>query len=195
MYNANKKRNRNAQRSVELMVAAYTQLLCENPQKKITITSIVKKAGLNRSTFYAHFDSPEDVHKLLEQNIVDELMANIDEMDINGIIADPSPLLNIVSKRISEHREYAELLFEVNGTAHWLENVKEEVIKRFISVAQSEGVPANDTLIINIRFFVGGYIALCRDCLMKKIDIPIESLTAPLAKTMSAGLKAAHESK
>lgn len=190
MYIADKKRNRNAIRSVNLIMEAYVGLMNEIPAEKITVTAIVNRAGLNRSTFYAHFDCPEDVHKLLEQKIVDELLESINDVDLKGLIKNPAPLLEIVAKRIEGRMEYAELLFDTHSTAHWLESVKEAVIEKFLNDAKNEGMEDDTTLMINIRFFVGGYIALCRDCLMKKLNISLDSLTEPLSKTISAGLSA-----
>lgn len=55
------KRNRNALRSQKMLINAFVDLVQDTPPEKITVTSIVNKAGLNRSTFYAHFNRPSDI--------------------------------------------------------------------------------------------------------------------------------------
>ena len=43
------------------IVHAYVELMQKN--KKITVTDIVNTADLNRSTFYAHFKTADDVRE------------------------------------------------------------------------------------------------------------------------------------
>lgn len=189
MYEPEKKRNRNAIRSVNLIMEAYLDLMMNTPVEKITVTAIVNKAGLNRSTFYAHFECPADVHNLLEQRMVDEMFETMDQVDVAGLIDDPSPLLNVVAERIDSKMEYVKLIFEKNGAAFLLERIKELVIDKIISAAHESDIVENDKLKINLRFFIGGYISLCRDCIENKIDVPLQSFTNSLSKTIAAGLK------
>ena len=50
-----KKNYRNAVRSKKMIRQACLELLQEKPCEKITVTDIVARADLNRSTFYAHY--------------------------------------------------------------------------------------------------------------------------------------------
>lgn len=184
-----KKRNRNAVRSVNLMMQAYFELLSITPSEKITVTAIVNKAGLNRSTFYAHFTCPNDVHKLLERRLVDDLLESIDTINLNGLMKDPEPLLNIVTERIEKNMEYVKLMFSRYPMAEWMENIRDAVVDKLMSDTETADMYGDrDMLMINLRFFVGGYIALCRDYIVGKIKKSPAETIKPLAKTISAGL-------
>lgn len=186
-----KKRNRNAIRSVNMIMNAYGELLKMIPMEKITVTSIVNKAGLNRSTFYAHFDCPNDVRKMLEKKLVDELMEKIDCLDFKGLMADPQPLLDIVAERLEERMDYLNVMLERYPATEWMESIKEAIIERFMSDAEAEGSYENkDDLLINLRFFVGGYISLCRDYINNKISDTPSELSESLARTIAGGLLA-----
>lgn len=186
-----KKRNRNAIRSVNMIMNAYGELLKVTPMEKITVTSIVNKAGLNRSTFYAHFDCPNDVRKMLEKKLVDELMEKIDCLDFKGLMADPQPLLDIVAERLEERMDYLNVMLERYPATEWMESIKEAIIERFMSDAEAEGSYENkDDLLINLRFFVGGYISLCRDYINNKISDTPSELSESLARTIAGGLLA-----
>ncbi|MBR2950520.1 MAG: TetR family transcriptional regulator, partial [Lachnospiraceae bacterium] len=65
---AEKKENRSAIRSRRLIREALLELLQEKKFEKITVTDIVKRADINRSTFYAHYP---DVMGLLEELMED----------------------------------------------------------------------------------------------------------------------------
>lgn len=60
----NTKNNRQYQASVERMEQAMLQLIHTVPVKKITVRLICETAGVNRSTFYAHY---MDIYDMLEQ--------------------------------------------------------------------------------------------------------------------------------
>lgn len=53
-------------RTKDAIVAAFGELLEERPLNKITVKDIVERCGVNRNTFYYHF---EDIPSLLEQTI------------------------------------------------------------------------------------------------------------------------------
>ena len=52
---------RSSLRSKKLITDALGELLDEKTLDKITVTDIVKKANINRGTFYAHYDNVNDV--------------------------------------------------------------------------------------------------------------------------------------
>lgn len=184
-----KNRNRNAIRSVNMIMEAYVDLLSEAPLDKITVTAIVNRAGLNRSTFYAHFECPNDVQKLLEQKLVEDLLESLKDIDLEGLMKNPQPLLERVSERIEARMSFVKLMFENHPTSQWLDSLREAVIEKFMSDTKTVELYADrELLLMNLRFFVGGYIALCKDCITNKIDRPLSDLTKTLSKTIAAGL-------
>ena len=57
----------------ESIVTALILLFAEKPYEKITVTEIVKKAGVSRTAFYRNYQTKDDVVKELSQNVIDEL--------------------------------------------------------------------------------------------------------------------------
>lgn len=191
MKKSERKRNRNAIRSVNMIMEAYVKLLMKLPADKITVTAIVNEAGLNRSTFYAHFGCPADVHELFGEKLAEELLERIEGLNLEDVINDPKALLDEVSQLIIEREEYVKLMFDHNRAEHWMDRLNEAVIDKFMAdVYESELYADSHMLMINLRFFVGGYVSLCRDYLSGRIDKPLLELTEVLAQTISGGLKA-----
>jgi len=56
--------------SQELLHQALLALLKEKPLNKITVRELCLKAGVNRTTFYNHYQSPEDILRELVQQYV-----------------------------------------------------------------------------------------------------------------------------
>jgi AcrR family transcriptional regulator len=86
-----KKPNRQTLRSRRLLQEALTTLLQQKPYKKITISDIAEEADLARSTFYAHFDTKE---QLLISN-VDDLLDQFFEMIAARDYIDPDAKIDL----------------------------------------------------------------------------------------------------
>src|SRR5438128_2387790 len=67
------KQDRRSQRSRHLVNAAMMQLLLEKRYEEISVQDIVDRAGVGRSTFYAHYFDKEDVQAALMEEILETL--------------------------------------------------------------------------------------------------------------------------
>lgn len=56
-----KKSDRRVERTQELLLNALVSLLMERGYEKLTIQNLLDQAGIGRATFYAHFQSKEDL--------------------------------------------------------------------------------------------------------------------------------------
>ena len=70
----NKKNNRQYQGSAVRMEVALLELMNQFPFEKITVKTICDRAGVNRSTFYAHYTDIYDMIEQMENNLRKELM-------------------------------------------------------------------------------------------------------------------------
>ena len=55
------KSDRRVERTKDAIRAVSKDMVCELPYEKITVKEIAERAGINRNTFYLHYDSPDDV--------------------------------------------------------------------------------------------------------------------------------------
>jgi len=77
MSDRHKHKNRQAVRSVEALKRALISLLESNPYSKIKVTQIAEEANLTRSTFYAHFETKDDLLNEIINNILDDFFENL----------------------------------------------------------------------------------------------------------------------
>ncbi|MFS0778466.1 TetR family transcriptional regulator [Neobacillus sp. 3P2-tot-E-2] len=68
---------------------AFTELLGVSSFEKITVHSIVRKAGISRSTFYLHFQDKYDLLNQMTEQIIEELL------ELYGKFEDDEMLLNM----------------------------------------------------------------------------------------------------
>lgn len=184
-----KRRNKNAVRSRRMITNAYLELINEMPMEKVTVTKIVERADLNRSTFYAHFTCPQDVMNSIEKDAVDHLLKFVNEVPLGRFLKDPLPLLMKVEDFINERKDYHKMIIYNNQSVGFLENLKEIIVARMMEDKETITAAKNPLIIqTNLRFFVGGYISLFRDWISGKLDMTLNDMTKMTARTISAGI-------
>ncbi len=129
----------------ESIITALILLFAEKPYEKITVTEIVKKAGVSRTAFYRNFNTKEDVVRELSQSIVNKLnwFFEGDKYRGNG-----KALLTDVFKYIKNNKRTVSLLFnskqivyEILGGKTYLDSVMpEEISSNYYSMVATETV-------------------------------------------------------
>ncbi len=71
------KNDQRAIRSSRMLYSALAELMREKPYSKITVTDLVEKAQLGRTTFYRNFDEIDDILRMRCDQVFDELIAYI----------------------------------------------------------------------------------------------------------------------
>lgn len=180
------KRNRNAIRSRNLLINAFVELVQDSPIGKITVTQIVSKAGLNRSTFYAHFKSPEDIVKYIDQDIVNNLSKFIENVDAASIMNNPAPLMDRVADFVMEKEEFYKMFAKIETANTFLIQLEEMVIEKIMESEQSNSNTEHSAgFSIKLRFLVGGYVSLYRDWFRGKITMTPHEFSNILSKALT----------
>ena len=89
---------KSAIRSRRLIKEAFTELMEEKEIDKITVTDIVKKADINRGTFYAHYANTRSLIEQIENDVLMEGMGLLKEFSYKTFIQNPNPILNKVNR-------------------------------------------------------------------------------------------------
>jgi len=80
-------------RTRQLLEKAFVELLGEKGFQAITVQDITERAGVNRATFYAHF---EDKYALLDHGIRQGFMQEIEKRMLNACHYTPENLKNLI---------------------------------------------------------------------------------------------------
>lgn len=61
---------------------AFHELAQEKDIKKITVRELAEKAEINKTTFYAHYDTIQDLLRTIEQETIDYIIENLGEFHL-----------------------------------------------------------------------------------------------------------------
>lgn len=167
---------RSSLRSKKLITDALVELLDEKTLDRITITDIVKKANINRGTFYAHYSSVSDVVTSIFESAFDIIKASIHNMqdDINW---DMRFMLKELQLVMEKDIAFYQKIFSSDINM----NVYEEIVNVLMSyVSEHEEDISNIShadFIFYTSFYSGGIIKLYRDWFSGTLPMTFDELT------------------
>ena len=109
-------RNRNALRSQRLIRDAFVELARERGRGRITVADVCRRADINRSTFYAHYDNVDDLQEKIYGDTLagfGDWMAGVLEAgggSVDAFLEDPLPDLKVLSDYFVEALNMMEVL-------------------------------------------------------------------------------------
>lgn len=155
---------------------ALFSILASKPINKITIKEISETAGINRKTFYTHYDSIEDIITEMEN----ELVVSIDSYLKNCIIAEyglnPYYFIQFINAIYSSNPEFCESLVSVHNYHFLAEKIKKVFKKQLIN---SIDIPDKDKQILDfkIEFYLSGVSSVYIEWIKQGKPCPFEELS------------------
>jgi len=110
----------------------------EKPISKITPTELCRHAGLNRNTFYTHYNSPEALLESIEDEFLEQVQHSIEHPRISGSIISS---MTGICQAIYDNRDLCAVLFTEYGNKDFL--------RRIISLAHDITLSEWKTLCVN----------------------------------------------
>ena len=180
---AEKKEYRSAIRSRKMIRQAFYETLKEKSFEKITVTDIVKKADVNRSTFYAHYPDVMGVVEEIQEEILHYTQNFMENIDFKDFYKNPKPHLQNIVKMVAENNELYRLLMTSAMATKQLEKIKYILIERTIETVKApELFKDRFALEFSVRFFMGGVADVYTQWLYGEIDCSLEELTDQLSE-------------
>ena len=181
---AERREYRSSIRSRRMLREAFLELLEEKEFGKITVTDIVNRADLNRSTFYAHYPDVQGVVEEIQDEIINKNMEMVREVKYRNILKDPMPYLNSICTTLEENmRLYSKMGHTAEVHLH-LDKYRRIIVEDIVNHPEiPEELRKAPYFEIRIHFFIGGIMNTYQqwaegtlDCTLTEISCEIASL-------------------
>lgn len=185
-----KKEYRSAVRSRKMIRQAFFEILKEKAFEKITVTDVVKKAEINRSTFYAHYPDVMGVVEEIQEEILDYTQNFMKNVNFNDFYENPKPYLNQLIQLVAENKELYRLLMTSSMVAKEMDQLKYIMIDCIIETLDgNDRFQSKFDLEFATRFFMGGVVDVYTQWLYGVVDCSLEELTDQLANMIIRSAK------
>lgn len=149
----------------DCIIEAFLQLCLTIPCDQITVSQLTKKAGYNRSTFYAHFKNTDDLLRHLEAKFFNTL----------GIFLPLALRIIITGNAAAEERRLFKLFFQNNirafsillgkngdpRFAHKIKRSLRQAILQYLNLTEAQLTPQTDML---LEFIISGHLQVLVYC-------------------------------
>ncbi|MBP5454560.1 MAG: TetR family transcriptional regulator C-terminal domain-containing protein [Lachnospiraceae bacterium] len=128
----NTKDNQRVRLTKKMLKDAYISLMHKKSTDKITVKELCAAAELNRSTFYLHYNEPNDVLTGIEDELIGKTIDYISDISIN-LLHTPLALIEAFLDFLQENDEIFRLLLIENTTPHFKDKFLRFCLKELIT--------------------------------------------------------------
>lgn len=177
------KNNQRVTITKRLLQEALLHLLDTKPLDKISITELCNEAGINRTTFYRHYELPRDVLLEMEGNLVHEIRT---KFSTPHTLAEAEKYVESILTYLYNHSDLLKILISCKSD-DVLTYILSEFDKIFLelkSEIQEMSDIDHDSAKLLSAFCVGGAYHLLRQWLFEDIDKTPKEITQLIMRFM-----------
>ncbi len=169
--------DRRIQKTRQLIMATFIELLSENKFEKITINDIAEHANVNRGTIYLHFVDKYDLLDKCIETYTSKLMQYCEEQEVKS--ADFNVLLTTFEYLRENFAQY-KILMTNEGIGYFRKALYSMIASKIAEVV----VTANDTVgfskEITVQFLTSAFVGVVEWWLVNSMPCSIEEVTKQL---------------
>ena len=100
--------------SKRMLKEGLLRLLEEKALEKIHVNELCRESGINRATFYRHYETVQDVLTELEKELVAELLSGIPQQPPKSL-SEAKEILETICTRVFDHADLFKILLRCNS--------------------------------------------------------------------------------
>ena len=167
---------RSSLRSKKLITDALVELLDEKTLDRITVTDIVKRANINRGTFYAHYESVSDVVTSIFGNSFEIIKDSISSFQENDSF-DMGIMLKKLQSVMEQDFDFYKIIFSSDINMRIYEEICNVLISYVYEHEADISKVSHADFMFYTSFYSGGIIKLYRDWFIGTLPISFDELT------------------
>lgn len=173
-------------RSKNMIKSAFLELIQEKDANKITVTDIVKRADINRSTFYAHYPDVQGVVEQINAEAINEMLEILGEFKYENFFSNLAPVLLKINRYLENEMELCRIMILSDYADDFFEEAKRVF---FDYMKNAESIPSklrnSPVFEMRISFFVGGLMNMYRQWFKGELDVNLNDIPIEISKIVN----------
>lgn len=148
--------NSSSKKTRNLIKKTFAELMNEKKElNKITVTELVKKAEITRSTFYTHYD---DIYEVVNDYQLETIELLVSDDKILNSIQDIYDYFNEIFECLKKNEDIYKMLLVSNGSLIFLQELKKLAGEKIYHALQNI-IKNNTYLELDVNFYMNGVIS------------------------------------
>ena len=185
-----RKEDKRSRKTIKAIQDALLRMLAEKRLSDIKIVDLCKNADINRTTFYLHFESTEQVLLSIREEIVKRIFDSYKGNSFFYTLEHPLGFLTTCTEVISSYDGFENFVRNSSEAAYFLEKLKKCFAARAYADFVNENAGSDDHAFYIIDFMTAGMLDVFSAWLRSEQETPLESILDKCAKLLSAGHEA-----
>lgn len=192
-YEKNNNQDRRITKTKRSIREALLSLLNDKELSKITIKELAATADINRKTFYAHYQSVDDIIDEIEDELVDNLDHTIRNFDVFQDKRNFLGLFQNLNVEIADHLDLYQKLTKIDKATDLSNKIKARLnVSVLPDVSHQFNLDSSNASIV-VNYMISGLISVYVDWFYSNQSMPLEKV-ADIVGALSVGsLTAASE--
>lgn len=143
-----------------MLKESMLSILKEKELDTINVAELCRKAGVNRATFYRHYEIPRDVLMEIQQDLYRELLQQVKLPQATG---DIRPMIEKLCVFLDDHQELLRILVRSNSDtefADFMQDMYLELAKEYSHLGMLKRLDQEDIALLTLYSTGGSYFVL-----------------------------------
>lgn len=165
--------NSSSKKTRNLIKKTFAELMNEKKElSKITVTELVKRAGITRSTFYTHYD---DIYEVINDYQLETIELLVSDDKVLNSIQDICDYFDEIFNCLKKNEDVYKMLLVSNGILVFLEQLKKLAGEKIYYALQNI-IKDNKYLELDVNFYMDGIISELVKYFRGQSDYSLEEL-------------------
>ncbi len=121
------------QKTISCIKQAFMQLCKDNVASQITVSKLASKAQINRTTFYLHYQSVNDVMQDIDNDLKVRISSYVDAIDIDAVYESCYATFTRLTDKLNENVPLRDYIFDSCSSSAVLDKLKKVITEKTIS--------------------------------------------------------------
>lgn len=121
------------QKTISCIKQAFMQLCKDNVASQITVSKLASKAQINRTTFYLHYQSVNDVMQDIDNDLKVRISSYVDAINIDAVYESCYATFTRLTDKLNENVPLRNYIFDSCSSSAVLDKLKKVITEKTIS--------------------------------------------------------------
>lgn len=180
-------KNKNYQRIDNLIIKAFFELIEVKEANKITVSELCRKADINRTTFYKHYQDVWEITESIQMEFINKIDSVLNKFKWKEFIKEPIYILTEIENIIKENSDTYKFLLTKSDVQYFLFKLTSSVEGKILdSIDLPDEVRKDPSVTIRISYFAGGIANTYRDYLSKEKYPALENISQEISSMIKS---------